>query len=359
MRIFLLSAEPTPRGVLGSLVSLGIEPIVARPGGDSEVDGIIRYVRVAHRGDWHFPMDLRWSRKALRAAIRDTGPDLLHITGDPWTPTAEAGAAAARYLKIPYALVGTSSRGGPAGFTAKWQSNRVREGALGWGGISRPALDLLAGTDRQRPTAVLPWGGYQFPKTLWRHADAPPVVFGVMGRLTPERGVDLFFDSLAETFGDWRVRILGSGPLQQRLEGQAQQLGLSSRIEWLGGLPKEHWPAFFNSIHALVAPSRSTAEWVEPTGNILLEAMAHGVAPIVTRCGALPDVVAEDGLVIEENDRHALTRALQTIVTDPHQAITLGEGARKRALQEFGDAAIAERLVKFWSNAATPSRLPA
>ncbi|MGH3427902.1 MAG: hypothetical protein ACRDQZ_10105, partial [Mycobacteriales bacterium] len=102
MRVLILATTAPPRGVLRSLANLGIEPVVARPGGQTESDGLIQFVRVSARGDAAKPQDLRWSRRGLRALMRDVGPGLLHIVADPWTPTAQAGAAAARDLKVPY-----------------------------------------------------------------------------------------------------------------------------------------------------------------------------------------------------------------------------------------------------------------
>lgn len=356
MRVLLLSPESPPRGVLRSLASLGIEPVVARPGGESETDGLIRFVRVTARGDGRDPMDLRWSRKALRAVVRDTGPALLHIVGDPWTPTAEAGAAAARDLRIPYVLVGTSSVGGPRGLTARWQARRVRDGAAALAGVVRPALDHLTdGIAGGRPTAVLPPGGLPIPSSPPERPDPVPLVFGSVGRLVRERGLDLLLDALAEVYGDWRLRIVGAGPAQEALEQQAQRLGLASRLEWLGALPREALPAFHATIDVLIAPSRTTPQWKEPTGMIVLEAMAHAVAPVVSRCGALPDVVGEGGLIVEEEDRTALTRALHGLVTDPERARRVGQAARRHVLERYGDGATAERMVALWRRALAPA----
>ena len=352
VRVFLLAPEPPARDVLRALVSLGIAPVVARPTGDTIADGQIQYLRVAARGDARDPMDLRWSRKALRAAVRDTGPSLLHIVGDPWTPTAEAGAAAARDLKVPYVLVGTSSLGGPSGFTARWQARRVRDGAGGFAGIARPALDHLVGGSTPLPTMVIPPSGLVIPAATPTRRDPPPVVFGVVGRLTREPGVDLLLDALAETYGDWRLRILGTGPAQEALEAQAQRLGLSSRLEWLGALPREELPGFFATVDVLVAPSRSTPQWVEPTGMVVLEGMAQGCGVIVTRCGALPDGVGEAGMIVNGDDRPALTRALQGLVTEPARCRPLGAAARQRVLERYSDGPIAEAMVAMWRRVA-------
>lgn len=352
MRILILSATPPPRDVLRSLTSLGVEPIVVRPSGDSETDGLIRYLRVASRGHADRPMDLRWSRRSLRAAVRDVRPELMHIVGDPWTPTAEAGAAAARHLKIPYVLVGASSIGGPRGVTAKWQSDRVCNGAAALAGTVRSALDhLLGGATATRPTAVLPTGGLAIP-ALWEPRPEPhPVVFACVGRLVAERGLDLLLAALGSSYGEWRLRVAGTGPLHEALEQQAQRLGLSARIEWLGAVPRDTFPDFWPGIDAVVAPSRSTPEWVEPTGAAVLQAMAHGVAPVVSRCGALPDVVGEAGLVVDEGDLAALTRAVQGLIAEPARCRTVGAAARQRVLEQQGDGPVAERMLLLWRRA--------
>jgi glycosyltransferase involved in cell wall biosynthesis len=293
-------------------------------------------------------MDYRWSRKALRELVRDLRPDLIHLVGDPWTPTAESGAAAARDLKIPYVLVGTSSLGGPRGLTARWQANRVRDGAAALAGITKPALDLLTLEAAPGPRAVLPQPGFEIPPDQRDRPVAEVPLFVVVGRIVPERGLDLVLDALAEVYGHWRLQIVGTGPAQEPLEAQSQRLGLAARIEWLGGIPRQELPALWSRADVVVAPSRSTPAWIEPTGSLVLEAMAHGVAAIVSRCGALPDVVGDAGMVIDEGDRPALTRALARVVEDPARARVFGAMARQRVLEHYGDRPIAERTMALW-----------
>jgi glycosyltransferase involved in cell wall biosynthesis len=348
VRVLILSPEPAPVGLLHSLVALGVEPIVARTRGETTAEGLVRFERVSTRGNADDPMDLRWSRKALRTLVRDLRPDLIHIVADPWTPTAEAGAAAARDLKIPYVLVGSASLGGPKAITAKWQARRVRDGAAGLAGTVAPALAHLAEGAGDGPRAVLPHLGFDIPPKVEGRPDPPFPTLAVFGRVVPERGIDLLLEALAEVFGEWRLRIVGSGPEQEALEAQAQRLGLSARIEWLGGLPRHDLGPLWSEIDVVVAPSRSTPTWIEPTGSIILEAMSHGIAVVVSRSGALPGVVGEAGMIVDEDDRPALSRALQGLVEQPGRTRELGAAARKRLLEQYGFGPIAERTVRLW-----------
>ncbi len=348
MNVLLLSPDEPSDSFLRALVTLGVTPTVLRPRGESSTDGAVTVVRVAARGEAKNPLDLRWSRKGLRSAIREAAPTLVHIVGDPWTPTAEAGAAACRKLGLPYVLVGTTSFGHAKGIVARWQAERVREGAAGLAGLGRPALDRLVGSGTKVPTAVLAVSGTALPARRVARECVAPIRFLVVGRILKERGLDLLFDALADTYGDWRLRIAGTGPMQETLEAQAQRLGLSARIDWLGAVPRDSLAQLWDESDALVAPSRSQPAWVEPTGNLVVEAMAHGLAAIVSRCGALPEVVGDAGLVVDEGDKAALTRALKALVEQPARCTALGELARQQVERAHSDTAMADRTVAFW-----------
>lgn len=353
MRILILSPDLPSHGVVQSLAAQGVEPVIAIASGESRTHGVIRYERVAARGEHGDPLHLRWSRRGLRTLVRDLRPDLIHVVGDPWIPTAECGASAARQLQIPFVLVGQSSVGGPSGLAAKWQSKRVRDSAVGLGAVSRMALRHLAGDAPSVPTVVLPYLGFDIPVIVNDRAAPPFPTFLVVGRIVPERGLDLLFDSLATCFGEWRVKIVGTGPSQVELEAHAQRLGLSSRIEWLGGLPRSELERLWPDVDVIVAPSRSTPTWVEPTGSVVLEAMAHGVGALVTRCGALPDVAGEGGggMIVDEGDQEALARALSGLIMDPGRVVSLGTAARRRVLEQCGEGPLAARMIGWWREA--------
>ncbi|MEZ4379510.1 MAG: glycosyltransferase family 4 protein [Gemmatimonadales bacterium] len=351
MRVLLLSVDPPPRGVIQSLAAAGVEPVVAIARGESETVGLARYERVTARGVPGDPIHLRWSRKALRTLVRDLRPELIHIVGDPWTPTAETGAAAARDLKIPYVLVGQAAVLTPLGLTARWQARRVVGGASGLAGASKPALEVLAGAEVAVPTAIIPGLGFEIPPPPAPRDPPPFPTIGVIGRVVPERGIGILLDALATLFGEWRLLIVGTGPAQEDLEAKAQRLGLSARIEWLGGLPRHELGPIWERLDVIAAPSRTTASWVEPTGSVVLEAMAHGIGAVVSRSGALPDVVGEGGMIVDEGDAEALARALSGLVSDPARCPTLGARGRQRVLEHFGDGPVAERTVAWWRRA--------
>jgi glycosyltransferase involved in cell wall biosynthesis len=98
-----------------------------------------------------------------------------------------------------------------------------------------------------------------------------------VGRLVPQKGYDLLLDALARLKTlDWRLDVLGDGPLLEALQRQARQLGIAERIAFHGFVP-DPVPSFRRA-HALVLSSR----W-EGQGAVLLEALACGCPVVAVR----------------------------------------------------------------------------
>jgi glycosyltransferase involved in cell wall biosynthesis len=108
------------------------------------------------------------------------------------------------------------------------------------------------------------------------------------------------------------------------------------------GVPHREIMACFAASAVAVAPSR----WQEPLGLVAIEAMAAGTPVVVTRVGALPEVVTDHvtGLVVEPGDAGALARALDRIVSDPALQRAYGAAGRARA-RNYTASAIIPRVL--------------
>jgi glycosyltransferase involved in cell wall biosynthesis len=78
------------------------------------------------------------------------------------------------------------------------------------------------------------------------------------------------------------------------------------------------------------------------------DAMAHGIAVVGSTGGALPETIDEAGVVLPEEDVGALSETLQRLHDDPGEVQRLGLAGRRRAMDLFSDAAVAERTLAFW-----------
>ena len=355
MRALIVShlyAEPVSRGKLRAIAGQGVELGLAVPNGTQGLDGGIRISPVAARGSPARLEDLAWSSGALRRLLSDFRPDLIHLEVPPHSQAAAAAAAQARRLKLPYVAFSADGLPRMRGVLARYRYRGTTGGAAGIIGGNQPAADLLAEAAPQAKKLVIPQFGVAPAPPVHTGALRPGLRLGFIGRLVPERGGEVLLRAAAGLLGAWSLTIVGTGPEQESLEELAQRLGLASRIRWLGGVPKSELGPVWEEIDCLVVPSRSTSTWMEGANPVLLEAMARGIAPVVTQSGALPEIVGPAGVIID--DPETLSERLQELLADPARVRALGERARQRILEEFTDAAIAQRTIGFWKEVLAP-----
>ena len=160
----------------------------------------------------------------------------------------------------------------------------------------------------------LPWPSPPVPAGFRRRPAAEPR-FLFLGRLAPEKGVDVLlraFASVVEDVPNARLRIVGSGPLERALRSDAAGLRLTSIVEFVGHANREQVDAELEGAWALVAPSL----WSEPFGIIALEALARGVPVVATEGGGFDETLAEStGILVPARDEPALADALLAVAT--------------------------------------------
>jgi glycosyltransferase involved in cell wall biosynthesis len=137
--------------------------------------------------------------------------------------------------------------------------------------------------------------------------------FLFVGRLEPQKGVDLLLRAFCELPKHCKLRIVGTGPHEGEYKGLAQDLGLSLRVEFVGHSPPAAVRRELERAYALVLPSRA-----ELFGIVLVEAMAMGVPVIASRVGGIPEVVVHEGtgLLVPRDDVHALAAAMRRMQSD-------------------------------------------
>ena len=107
-----------------------------------------------------------------------------------------------------------------------------------------------------------------------------------VGRLTTEKAPDVLVDAWAQAGLDYRLDIIGVGPLGSALrERGARNVNLRGQVDQ-AAVSKA-----MLSARALVLPSI----WYEGLSMVLLEAMAAGLPVIASEIGPIPEVVATLG----------------------------------------------------------------
>jgi glycosyltransferase involved in cell wall biosynthesis len=352
-------ADPSARGKLRALAGLDVAVVAAVPdrwvpaGLDRQQqtswgqDGGVRTVPVAIRGSASPAADPYWHGRTVRDLLTDVRPDLLQIEEEPGSNGAAAIARAARRLKIPYVLLTRESLPVSRGTLATLRRNRALAGAAGLVSANEAAGRLALRGHPSIPHRTIPQLGVPLPLEVER-APHTGLSIGFIGRLIPEKGLDLLFRAAVKLVGRWTITVIGTGPAQEELEGLAERLGIAGRVTWLGALPRSGVDAVWPRLDVVVTPSRTTARWIETAPRAALEAMAHAIAVVGSAAGAIPETLGDAGIVVPEEDVAALGTALQRLHDEPAEHQRLGAAGRRRVMNGYTDAAIAQQTVAFW-----------
>ncbi len=141
-------------------------------------------------------------------------------------------------------------------------------------------------------------------------------LFAFVGRLSPEKGADIF--SLAAKHAGAKALFVGDGPI-----GPDIRAGFS-QAEYTGWVPHTDVQAHLRRARALVLPSR----WYEASPLVVPEALALGIPVIVSDvCAARYDIVdGVTGLTFRSGDEQDLSRKLRALA-DPDLADHMGSAA--------------------------------
>ncbi len=279
-------------------------------------------------------------RGAIAANIRSFAPDIVHthlIHADLW------GQSAARAAGVPGVRschnLGAYYRGGLARRAGRRAGRQARLTIA----ISQHVAEFAAqtGIAPQERIRLVPYG---IDFEAWA-AGAPTredarsmfgldesrVIVGIASRLIEGKGHLTSFRALSLT-KDPRLDLLvaGEGPLRSQLDEMAR--AQPDRIRMLGHV--EDIRVFMAACDVLLFPTDPAMG--EGFGLAALEAMASSRPVVVTRAGALPEIV-RDGVtgLVAAADAAEIAAALDGLAADPGLRHRMGEAGRARAAGEF------------------------
>jgi glycosyltransferase involved in cell wall biosynthesis len=158
-------------------------------------------------------------------------------------------------------------------------------------------------------------------------------VVGIVGRLSPEKGVDVGLQvhaAVRRRVPGAALVIAGEGAERPRLEAQARRLGVEDSVTWLGY--RDELDDVYRSMSVLLMPSRS-----EGLPNVALEAFAHGVPVVAAAVGGLPEVVshARNGYLVSPGDTAAMAEHVVALLGDGALRSRLGAHGREQVERAF------------------------
>jgi glycosyltransferase involved in cell wall biosynthesis len=166
--------------------------------------------------------------------------------------------------------------------------------------------------------------------------DGPLVLY--VGRLVPEKGVDVLLDAWVLARPEATLVVVGDGPL-------ATACAAAPGVRLLGAMPREQLPVAYHAAAFAVLASVPTRRFREPWGLVCNEAMHQARPVIVTSAvGAAAGGLVRDretGLVVPPGDAAMLAQAISRLLDDETLRRRLGRGAQSAVGAYTYDAMVA------------------
>ena len=186
------------------------------------------------------------------------------------------------------------------------------------------------------------------PDPSVRGENGAPVV-GSVGCLAARKDYPNLLEALAlldRRGRAFRAVVVGEGKERGALERQAEQLGLSSRVRFLGERPDVE--RLLPGMDVFVLASRE-----EGIPNALLEAMAAARPAVATAVGGTPEVMEDGrtGWLVPPRDPDALAAALEAALSDPAEAARRGTAAQRAVRDRMSIESMVTRHQRFYEAA--------
>jgi glycosyltransferase involved in cell wall biosynthesis len=328
---------------------------------------------------WLIPYE-SWRRpEVLRQLVRG----LLHRRPPSWINFWEnmlgAGFAcvyARQFRRNPPGLIHAAWSGGPA--TAAWllwrlDGHRFTAGAHAydvfehggdWWLAEKLDAAVFVHTSTEVARAALVARGVKAEKTVCIRSglDRLPILKSLrssrsplhalsLSRLVEKKGLDRqlrIYAALKSAGVDFQARIVGDGPLRQRLERLAGHLGVGDQVTFVGQVPAhevwEHLDWADVLLHTgVVAPSGDR----DGLPNVIGEAMAAGVPVVTSPTAGTTEAVSDGvtGVVLPVDRPEAWVSVLRRLSVDDAYCESLRRAARAWVEANFDVRANTERLL--------------
>jgi glycosyltransferase involved in cell wall biosynthesis len=191
-----------------------------------------------------------------------------------------------------------------------------------------------------------PDAGLQIRRSLeWEEQGAP--VIGYLGRLVPDKGLDLLMQVLDRLQTPWRALFVGTGPMEATLQAWANCH--PDRVRICTTVKHDEVPQYLNAMDILCAPSQTMPHWREQFGRMLVEAFACGVPVVGSDSGEIPYVIQNAGVVVGEKDEQGWVEALSDLLDSPSRREELAAKGLQRAHSVYAWPVIAKQHLEFFT----------
>ncbi len=149
------------------------------------------------------------------------------------------------------------------------------------------------------------------------------------------------FNLLLRSNPNCDLTLAGDGPLFEKTKEQVKALGIEDKVDFLGNV--SDIPNILKNKSVFILSSKTEAFPVS-----ILEAMAAGLPIISSKVGGVPEMVTNNGILVEPNDIDDLLNAMKTLSTNSVLRKTMSE-ASKNNVKRFDKDVISREYETVYS----------
>jgi len=216
-------------------------------------------------------------------------------------------------------------------------------------GVAPYVREVLGGIPIRRFETMSETGVVALPEeTQMRFNDPAKIRLLYVGRVIRSKGVRDAVAAMAQLrdLPGVTLDVIGDGDDRPECQHRAATLGVSDRTRFHGQVSRDQLQKYYIQSDAFLFPS-----FREPSGNVVLEAMSHGLAMVVAASGGPGSVVTDEcGYRISPLTPEQYTRDLAGAIRDmahhPARARLMGNAARQRIRENY----LWDRKVQWMDN---------
>ena len=319
--------------------------------------------RVAFPGYHHRSFYLR----SLKKILQEFQPDIIHLFQEPYSLFAgqtvffrNVFSPKSKILFITWENL--NHKRYPFLFASlyKLMENYTYKNAVCATPITHTAKEVLQQRGFKGACYVMSWG---LDLDLFKKKDVSQLreelgfqhsfVVGFIGRFVEEKGIMDLLKAASELQGDFKVLLIGTGPLKSSLPKTLTELNLEHRVKIIDTISSSEIGSYINSMDLLVLPSRASSYWQEQLGRVLIEAMACEVPVIGSDSGEIPHVIGDGGLIFQAGDYRDLRNKIEMIRSGQVDVGGLIRKARERVEASYCWKPIARNLHDLYREIVT------
>jgi len=167
-----------------------------------------------------------------------------------------------------------------------------------------------------------------------------------VGRFLPGKGVRYLIEAfhfLKKNHNDLRFKMVGEGPIKDKMIEKSKELGIYEDITFEEFVPNEKMPEIYNESRVF-----ALASLTEGVPRTVLEALSCGVPVVSTRLPQITDILDGCGSVVPQKDSNKLAKEISRILENEESIEDCGKQGRIKIKENYSWRDTVEKTVELY-----------